>query len=145
MDGRLQPRKTGRRSAPRRTGSRFRYAPSAASAADLCCEAGFYRQIFTLPAAAGQTTSQWLEESKPGSNYYFRVRTVLDDKGKVVSTHYGKIYGRFEFGRYKKAESLYLKSGIYYFNPTANDRNVEFDRSKNLATDVTASKKVTVP
>lgn len=96
-------------------------------------------------AAAGQTTSQWLEESKPGSNYYFRVRTVLDDKGKVVSAHYGKIYGRFEFGRYKKAESLFLKSGTYYFNPTANDRNVEFDRSKNLATDVTASKKVTVP
>jgi len=112
----------------------------------LAPESGYMPELkLAKRAAAGQTTSQWLEESKPGSNYYFRVRTVLDDKGKVVSTHYGKIYGRFEFGRYKKAESLYLKSGIYYFNPTANDRNVEFDRSKNLATDVTASKKVTVP
>lgn len=96
-------------------------------------------------AAAGQTTSQWLEESKPGSNYYFRVRTVLDDKRNVVTAHYGKLYGRFEFGRYKKAESLYIKSGTSYFNPTANDRNVEFDRNRNLAADLSASKKVTLP
>jgi hypothetical protein len=96
-------------------------------------------------AEAGQTTSQWLDESKPGSNYYFRVRTVLDKKGKFVSAHYGKIYGRFEFGRYIKAECLFLKSGIYYFNPTVNDRNVEFDRSRNLAADVTASDRVTLP
>ena len=99
----------------------------------------------TKRATAGQTTSQWLDESKPGSNYYFRVRTVLDSKGDVVSAHYGKIYGRFEFGRYKNAQSLYLKSGTYYFNPAINDRNVEFDRSKNLAADVTAPKRVSLP
>ena len=50
LDGHLQPQWPGRRSARRRTGSRFRYAPSAASAADLCFVAGFYRRIFTLPA-----------------------------------------------------------------------------------------------
>ena len=86
-----------------------------------------------------------MDESTPGSNYYFRVRTMLDVKGNVVSAHYGKIYGRFEFGRYMHAGSLYLKSGTYYFNPAANDRNIEFDRSKNLATDVPDWKKVTLP
>lgn len=109
-------------------------------------ESGYVPELkLSKRAAAGQTTAQWLDESKPGSNYYFRVRTVLDEKGNVASAHYGKIYGRFEFGRYKKAESLFLKSGIYYFNPVAGDRNVEFDRAKNLATDVTASKKVSLP
>ncbi|MCX6896222.1 MAG: hypothetical protein NTZ16_12135 [Verrucomicrobia bacterium] len=52
-------------------------------------------------------------------NYFFRVRTVLDHQGNVVSTHYGKIYG--DFMRFD-----------YYLNPTSNSRNIEFDSKKNL-------------
>ena len=55
-------------------------------------------------------------------NFYFRVRTKLDDDGNIISAHYGKIYGDF-------------MSFIYYLNPTPNDRNVEFDISKNLFID----------
>jgi hypothetical protein len=59
----------------------------------------------------------------PHRNYYFRVRTKVDDRGNIVSTHYGKIYGDFmQFS--------------YYLNPTPNDRNVEFDPSKNLIKDL---------
>jgi hypothetical protein len=55
----------------------------------------------------------------PNHNYYFRVRTVLDSQGNILSTHYGKIYGDFmEFS--------------YYLNPTPNDRNVEFDPKQDL-------------
>lgn len=52
-------------------------------------------------------------------NFYFRVRTKLDNNGNIESAHYGKIYGDF-------------MSFIYYLNPTPNDRNVEFDPLKNL-------------
>lgn len=52
-------------------------------------------------------------------NYYFRVRTKVDEDGNIESAHYGKIYG--EFPRI-----------THYFNPTPNDRNVEFDLLKNL-------------
>ena len=52
-------------------------------------------------------------------NFFFRVRTVLDEKGNVKSAHYGKIYGDFMNFR-------------YFLNPTPNSRNVEFDPSKNL-------------
>ena len=52
-------------------------------------------------------------------NYYFRVRTQVDENGNIVSMHYGKIYGDF-------------MSFTYYLNPTPNDRNVEFDTNKNL-------------
>jgi hypothetical protein len=75
--------------------------------------------------------SQWVQTDnrKPGQpvetnrnsnhNYYFRVRTVLDENGNVKSALYGKIYGDFmEFA--------------YYLNPTPNDRNVEFDPKQNL-------------
>jgi hypothetical protein len=52
-------------------------------------------------------------------NYYFRVRAKVDDRGNIVSAHYGKIYGDFmQFS--------------YYLNPTPNDRNVEFDPKHNL-------------
>ena len=53
------------------------------------------------------------------NNYYFRIRTVLGSDGSVESAYYGKIYGEFP-------------NFTYYLNPTPNDRNVEFDTSKNL-------------
>jgi hypothetical protein len=52
-------------------------------------------------------------------NYYFRVRTVLDENGNVKSALYGKTYG--DFMQFK-----------YYLNPTPNDRNIEFDPKHNL-------------
>jgi len=52
-------------------------------------------------------------------NFFFRVRTILDEKGEVKSALYGKIYGDFmDFS--------------YYLNPTPNSRNVEFDPKRNL-------------
>jgi hypothetical protein len=55
----------------------------------------------------------------PNRNFYFRVRTKLDENGNVVSARYGKIYGDFmQFS--------------YYLNPTPNDRNIEFDPKQNL-------------
>ena len=55
--------------------------------------------------------------SKP--NYFFRVRTVLDEHGNVKSALYGKIYGDF-------------MQFTYYLNPTPNDHNIEFDPPRNL-------------
>ncbi|HEX3625027.1 MAG TPA: hypothetical protein VH280_06305 [Verrucomicrobiae bacterium] len=55
----------------------------------------------------------------PNRDYFFRVRTVLDSQGNILSTHYGKIYGDF-------------MQFTYYVNPTPNDRNVEFDPKHNL-------------
>ena len=64
----------------------------------------------------GKITS---EINRQTGNYYLRLRTVLNDKGEIESANYAKIYGDF----------MYF---TYYFNPTPNDRNIEFDASKNL-------------
>lgn len=61
------------------------------------------------------------EESNRNKNriYYFRVGTVLDENGNIISAQYGKIYGDFlQF--------------TYYLNQTPNDRNIEFDPDQNL-------------
>jgi hypothetical protein len=65
-------------------------------------------------------------------NYYFRVRTKVDDRGNIVSAHYGKIYGDFmQFS--------------YYLNPTPNSRNVEFDPKQNLMKNLKPGEGVSEP
>ena len=65
-------------------------------------------------------------------NYYLRVRTKIDEKGNIVSAHYGKIYGDFmQFS--------------YYLNPTPNDRNIEFDPKQNLIHSAKAFEQVSAP
>ena len=59
-------------------------------------------------------------------NYFFRVRTVKDEKGNIKSALYGKIYGNIGLSISKSISIL------YYLNPDSNDRNLESDYKKNL-------------
>jgi len=66
-------------------------------------------------------------------NYYLRVQTVLDPDGDVVSAKYAKVYGDFKFDGVWDRES-YLIIDALYFNPTTNDRNLEYKVGENLNT-----------
>ena len=68
------------------------------------------------PGGGGETSAN------PNRCLYLRVRTKLDSTGKIVSANYAKIYGDFP-------------KFTYFYNPTPNDRNLEFDPDKNLAKD----------
>ena len=59
------------------------------------------------------------EINREKGNYYFRVRTKLDENGNVENAHYAKLYGDIPYF-------------TYYYNPTPNDRNLEFDPERNL-------------
>jgi hypothetical protein len=80
---------------------------------------------------------------KEERNYFFRVRTVLDQQGKVVSALYGKIDGDIRFSpiRSKTCSLMFT----YYLNPTLNDRNMEFDPKRNLLTGLKEEQQVTAP
>jgi hypothetical protein len=71
-------------------------------------------------------------EFDPNRIYLFRVRTVKDHEGNIVSAHYGKIYGDF-------------MQFTYYLNPTPNSRNIEFDPKQNLLGGLQSFEQVTVP
>jgi hypothetical protein len=62
--------------------------------------------------------------------YFVRVRTVEQD-GKIVSAHYGKIRGGIVVHPDSKTGKPQI-SFTYYFNPMPNDRNLEWDTKKNL-------------
>jgi len=96
-------------------------------------------------------------EQKEPLGYMFRIRTRKQEpSGKVVSAYYGKIVAPvgytenanpfvvFSFPR-KDNRNIFdpYVEFSYYLNPTANDRNLEYDQRTNLAPE--ADKGVTYP
>lgn len=65
-------------------------------------------------------------------SFVFRVRTVLDDAGKVVTANYGKIY----------PEAF---KAVFYFNPTPNSRVLEYNPKQNLRAGVKSYERVNEP
>jgi hypothetical protein len=57
---------------------------------------------------------------------FLRTRVKLNAAGKIVSANYAKIYGDIYF------DARGQVSFGYYYNPAPNDRNLEYDRSRNL-------------
>jgi hypothetical protein len=84
------------------------------------------------PLDGYQSEYEKTKMSNPDRIYYFRVRTKVDDRGNIVSAHYGKIYGDFMQFR-------------YYLNPTPNDRNIEFDPKQNLLGGLKSFEQVSAP
>ena len=80
------------------------------------------------------------EGNPPPVAYYFRVRTVLDEKGKVVSALYGKIPHALHWGVKDMEWRIDTQTACisigYYLNPDGT-RNLEFDPKKNLFKDLT--------
>lgn len=77
------------------------------------------------------------------NNYWIRVRTVLDERGQVVTALYGKIYDGIEYFpvRSKTAKLRFT----YYLNPIQNDRGMEFDPKHNLFSNLKDLEKPTAP
>jgi hypothetical protein len=88
----------------------------------------------------------WKDNEREGNkeqNYYFRVRTVLDEKGSVKSALYGKIYNDFALDPINSKTMTILFT--YYLNPKLNSRNVEFDPKQNLSKDLKMLEGVNAP
>jgi hypothetical protein len=90
------------------------------------------RSSHEAPVDGYQPEVSQTEMTNPNRNFYFRVRTKLDENGNVVSARYGKIYGD-------------LAQFTYYFNPTPNDRNIEFDPKQNLLGGLKSLEQVSQP
>ena len=96
-------------------------------------ESNLVRRTFCKPG------ERIYRDNREDQNYFFRVRTKKDDKGKIISALYGKIHG--EIGWWQNGIIRFT----YYLNPTPNDRNVEFDPKKNLFNGLKSTEQVTDP
>ncbi|MDD4442033.1 MAG: hypothetical protein WC328_13610 [Kiritimatiellia bacterium] len=79
-----------------------------------------------------RTTDKIFVDRKLGEGEYlfFRSRVRRTVEGSEEA-HYGKIY-RFVFGESLRETNSATLRISYYFNPTPNDRNLEFDGKNNL-------------
>lgn len=90
------------------------------------------RSPHEAPIDGYQSKYEQTQMPDPNRIYLFRVRTVKDHEGNIVSAHYGKIYGDF-------------MQFTYYLNPTPNDRNIEFDPKQNLLQGLRSFEQVSAP
>jgi hypothetical protein len=82
------------------------------------------------PPSSRHGPSPIVDESNPQRAFIYRVRTVLDEEGKVISARYGKIPGPFIFDARGEHRAGFVNF-TYYFNPDGT-RNLEFDPKRNL-------------
>lgn len=92
----------------------------------------------------GQWSPDWIDDTSGETNYFFRVRTVLDEYGKINSALYGKIYGGFKFFG-ASTNGSFLSIPAYYLNPESNSRNMEFDSRRNLIKPQRSQNQVNAP
>ena len=86
-----------------------------------------------LDLCIDRTPSKVLEAAEVKQDEYLIIRTRIesDDNGNILSAQYGKIYGWIDFGPLETKGESEIRF-LYYFNPTPNDRNLEFDGQNNL-------------
>jgi len=80
-----------------------------------------------------RTSEEILEQIEISNDDYvvFRTRTK-EENGQRIQANYGKIYGEIWYGISSNECAGARVSLLYYFNPTPNDRNLEFDGKNNL-------------
>lgn len=83
----------------------------------------------------------------PLVGYFLRTRVKLDTGGEIISANYAKIMT--SDAKYHGSDIYFDPRGkvsfTYYFNPTSNDRNLEFNPEKNLFQGLTEKEKVLLP
>jgi hypothetical protein len=79
------------------------------------------------PKDSGKTA---VRSDNGAQNYYFRIRTVVQD-GQIISALYGKIHGGIAVE--PRGAKLCVIGFNYYLNPVSLDRNMESDPARNLA------------
>lgn len=86
-----------------------------------------------------KTDNHTPKNTPPDPAYFVRTRVTLDDKGEIASANYTKITSPIHFDPRGRIEFTYV------FNPTPNDRNLEFDTSKNKFADLKFEERVVNP
>jgi hypothetical protein len=93
----------------------------------------FQRQRGVMFSNTGERTGNYNDYNEPTS-YWLRLRTVVDENGKIKEAIYAKIYKDIRFGGvYEKA---FIHFTSVFANPKLNSRNLEFDRKNNLFRDL---------
>ena len=84
-----------------------------------------------------KTANGLIESWEADPTLCFRIRTIFDDEGNILTANYGKIYRGVAFDHDhsdKKigGQRVERMRFLYYLNPMPMDRNLEYDARHNL-------------
>jgi len=80
------------------------------------------------------------------NGYFLRINSVVDDNSELVQANYLKISGDLKFDpRTENGKGAAYLQMTYYYNPVINDRNLEFDPTRNLSTNLSEEERVLLP
>ena len=104
--------------------------------------------VRTAPEQGYEAQRKWNFTAATGPEvvpgYFLRIRTQLDENGRVKSALYAKVLGDINFYVGTKAPRAGL-AFTYYLNPVVNSRNLEFDPKRNLLQNLRGAEKVDAP
>ena len=108
-----------------------------------------YQGIYTREEAAYFDANR-----RKDCGVFMRVRSVSNEKGELKTANYAKLNEDLRFDPREsgwhvndegKPKTFGNVSFTYYFNPTPDDRNLEFDPERNLFKDLKADQRVYKP
>lgn len=76
-------------------------------------------------------TMQCEDSTDKEACHAFRIRTIRNERGEIIDSHYGKVYGDFAM-KFNRDSTPRGVAFTYYLNLTPNDRNLEWDMEHNL-------------
>ena len=110
----------------------------------------YFKLVRVAPVSGYNVTNVVVSESSTNyfepddkMSYFLRIRARTNEEGRIVSAMYGKIpkYIAFDVRRHKAG----IIGFPYLINPTPNDRNMEFDPSRNLFKNLKSTERVVEP
>jgi hypothetical protein len=82
---------------------------------------------------------------KNNFGYFLRIQSKTDSSGKILQANYVKISGEIIIDPRSEGNGVAYLEMTYYYNPTINDRNMEFDPNNNLFKNLTSEEQVIAP
>lgn len=113
-------------------GSKFRLARNAP-------ETGYVQMLSKQITRGGGV---FFDNMSDDNNYFFRIRSEVDENGKLTRAMYGKIKGEIKVE--PRSGTLGMVLFFYYLNPDYT-RNLEFDPNRNLFDNLKDSEKIGFP
>ncbi|MDO6686415.1 MULTISPECIES: hypothetical protein [unclassified Agarivorans] len=107
-----------------------------------------YTNILTLKHQTSSNSKSFTTYDNSALGYIFRINTKLNSEGEVVHANYGKISGEFLGSSYTgttKRKNVGFVKFTYYYNPTPNDRSLEYDWRQNLFIDLKLNETIREP
>ncbi|GDY25826.1 hypothetical protein AHAT_17160 [Agarivorans sp. Toyoura001] len=107
-----------------------------------------YTNSLTLKYHTSSSSQSFTTYDNSALGYIFRINTKLNSEGEVIHANYGKIAGEFLGSSYTgttKRKNVGFVEFTYYYNPTPNERSLEYDWRQNLFRDLEHEEKVYEP